>query len=198
MEKIRINAVIDMDRKERLFQALLEERRTFTAWLRRQIDSHLRKRRLQAEEYRTNSMGLWTYAEDYFKAASAVEERFGSRPKSITYFLYCRAIELVLKAYLRSREIGLKPLMRLGHDLDALMDAADRENLKSLVTLNADQLDAIERINTDHVGKELEYIVTGYKQYPSIENLRSSAEALIRATTGVCIRGRERKPGKGA
>lgn len=41
MGSVRINAVIDEERKLRLFHALLDDRISFTEWLRRQIDSYL-------------------------------------------------------------------------------------------------------------------------------------------------------------
>jgi hypothetical protein len=41
---VRINAVIDTERKLRLFHALLDEGISFTEWLRRQIDSYLAER----------------------------------------------------------------------------------------------------------------------------------------------------------
>jgi len=40
----RINAVIDEERKLRLFHALLDDGISFTEWLRRQIDSYLAER----------------------------------------------------------------------------------------------------------------------------------------------------------
>ena len=41
MRSVRINAVIDEERKLRLFHALLDDRISFTGWLRRQIDAYL-------------------------------------------------------------------------------------------------------------------------------------------------------------
>ena len=41
MGSVRINAVIDEERKLRLFHALLDDGVSFTEWLRRQIDSYL-------------------------------------------------------------------------------------------------------------------------------------------------------------
>lgn len=44
MGNVRINAVIDEERKLRLFHALLDEKISFTEWLRRQIDAYLEKK----------------------------------------------------------------------------------------------------------------------------------------------------------
>lgn len=41
MGSVRINAVIDEERKLRLFHALLDDGISFTEWLRRQIDAYL-------------------------------------------------------------------------------------------------------------------------------------------------------------
>ena len=41
MGSVRINAVIDEERKIHLFHALLDDRISFTEWLRRQIDAYL-------------------------------------------------------------------------------------------------------------------------------------------------------------
>ena len=44
MGNVRVNAVIDEERKFRLFHALLDERISFTEWLRQQIDRYLAER----------------------------------------------------------------------------------------------------------------------------------------------------------
>ena len=44
MEGVRINAVIDEERKRRLFHVLLDEKLSFTVWLRRQIDAYLKEK----------------------------------------------------------------------------------------------------------------------------------------------------------
>jgi hypothetical protein len=46
---VRINAVIDEERKLRLFHALLDDGISFTAWLRRQIDRYLEEKELKGK-----------------------------------------------------------------------------------------------------------------------------------------------------
>ena len=48
MGSVRINAVIDEERKLRLFHALLDDGISFTEWLRRQIDAYLAKKETKA------------------------------------------------------------------------------------------------------------------------------------------------------
>lgn len=49
MGSVRINAVIDEERKLRLFHALLDDGISFTEWLRRQIDSYLAEKELKGK-----------------------------------------------------------------------------------------------------------------------------------------------------
>jgi hypothetical protein len=57
MARVRINAVIDEGRKLRLFHALLDDRISFTEWLRRQIDGYLAEKEPKARMKRKLGKG---------------------------------------------------------------------------------------------------------------------------------------------
>jgi hypothetical protein len=185
----RLNADVSDELRKRLLHALVDENISFAEWLRRKVDGDLKERRKEKEEHRTNSMGLWTSARAFFDAASVVAKQSEGRISIPAYFLYCRSIELFLKAFLRARR-GLGAVIRLRHDLDALMLAAEGEGLKSVAPLGEEQVGAIEMINPYYRGKELEYIVTGFKRLPQITVLHSCAFTLLEGTKRVCLEGR--------
>lgn len=147
------------------------------------------------EEHRTNAMGLWTSANNFFEAASLVSEQSASRISIPAYFLFCRSIELALKAFLRSRGHDLNSVINFRHNLDALLTAASEAGLGSVVLLEKKHENAIRLINQYYVDKELEYIVTGSKQFPQIDLLHSCAESILEATKGSVTANPKRKEG---
>ena len=186
----RLNADVPDELRKRLLHALVDEDISFAEWLRRQVDGNLKERQKEKEEHRTNSMGLWTSASEFYEAASLVEKKAEGRISIPAYFLSCRAIELVFKAFLRARGIGLEAMIRMRHDLNLLLSTAEREGLESFATLEVDQVNAIRAINPYYKGKELEYIVTGSKRYPHLRDLQSCASTLLKGTMKVCLEGR--------
>lgn len=193
----RLNADVPDELRKQLLHALVDEDISFAEWLRQRVDGDLKERRKEKEEHRTNSMGLWTSASGFFEAALVVTKQSEGRISIPAYFLYCRAIELMFKAFLRARGLGLDAVIRLRHNLNALLVAAEREGLKSIVTLDERQLAAIKMISTYYRDKELEYIVTGFKRFPDIRDLQSCASVLLEGTKRVCLEGRTVKKGGG-
>lgn len=55
METVRLNADVDAEAARRLRHVLLDERRTFTAWLRQQIDEYVEKKKPKGKKGRTKS-----------------------------------------------------------------------------------------------------------------------------------------------
>ena len=194
-----MNADVPDELRKRLLHALVDEDISFAEWLRRKVDGDLKERHKEKEEHRTNSMGLWTSASEFYDAAIVVTNKAKGRISIPAYFLSCRAIELTLKAFLRSCGLGLGATTRMRHDLGALLVAAEKEGLKSFATLGTEEVNAIGAINPYYKGKELEYIVTGFKRFPHIRDLQSFASTLLKGTMKVCLEGRNapvRKSGR--
>ena len=129
----------------------------------------------------TYHIGLWNYAREFFRAADKVrgsEEGVGDAP---TYYLYGHAIELALKSMLIHRGYSENDVRKIGHNLKEAWDKVVENGLGSELDDRAEIMQTIELINVYYKAKELEYIVPGGKQYPSISRVHDVAEKLIYA-----------------
>lgn len=110
-----------------------------------------------------------------------------SVPSNPCYYLAAHAIELALKAYLRSMGLELRELKEIGRNLgDALMRAA-AIGLMSRVSLTPGELEAVAMIDDYYRGKELEYRVTGFVHYPDVQVLLGVLEKLLVGIKSGCV-----------
>jgi len=131
-------------------------------------------------------LGLRTQAKSFANAAEALTnmDRRSNRdmPRFFdpTYYLTAHAIELALKSFLRAKGKSLDELKnRFGHDLSAALKEAEALDLRAYVALRPDQEAAIQILSSYYKDKEFEYIVTGFKELPTLEILQECANALI-------------------
>ncbi|GAB4232353.1 MAG: hypothetical protein OHK0028_07770 [Deltaproteobacteria bacterium] len=136
---------------------------------------------------RTSSMGLWTYAKSYLDAGYAVAT---SVPRALApipaYYLYCHAIELALKAYLRGTGASITEIKRIGHDLSKAYKKALSIGLNDIYELTPEQIEAINLANPIYSKKEFEYIMAGFKTLPNINVLQGTAGSLIGGIRQFC------------
>jgi hypothetical protein len=90
----------------------------------------------------------------------------------VPYFLYCRAIELGLKAIHLETATQQEVKNTFGHDLVASYHALPPERRKLATT----DTDLLTRINTLYIGKAFEYVqpgdaAHGYSAFPDLEQL---------------------------
>lgn len=141
---------------------------------------------------RTSSMGLWTYAKNYLDAGYAVAT---SVPRALAptpaYYLYCHAIELALKAYLRGSGASIRDLKKIGHDLNKAYRKALGMGLANICTLTEELVDVIELVNPIYSNKEFEYIKIGAKTLPQIDVLQAAAGSLIYGIKQFCYEKRD-------
>jgi hypothetical protein len=134
-------------------------------------------------------LALWMLAADFHASAELVARNSASdgkwRPSE--KFLACRAVELLLKAFLSLKGY---PLMQLsggvyGHDLQNLLEQADAHGLAEMVPLSAEERWAMECAATYYRNKVFEYpalveAVRGYGGDPSsIDCLLNAGKRLI-------------------
>ncbi len=82
--------------------------------------------------FRVDPVGFAIYADQFLKAAQSVPKSSKSTP--VPYYLFCRALELILKAFLLAKGHGLTVLGTCyRHDLEALWKAAVKEGLWEVV-----------------------------------------------------------------
>lgn len=121
---------------------------------------------------RTSPLGMIRYAHEFMEAALAVDEKVGNQagfeivaPIPALY-LVGHSIELSLKAYLLSQRVTLRELRHFGHNLHASFRKAKELGLLSHVQFTAPEEDALKILDSLYSTKQLEYIVTGAKQFP--------------------------------
>lgn len=122
---------------------------------------------------RTTPLGMIRYAHEFMEAALAVDEKIGNRagfeivaPIPVLY-LVGHSIELSLKAYLLSYGVTLRELRHFGHNLHASFRKAKELGLLSHVQFTVPEEGAFEILDGLYSTKQLEYIVTGAKQFPT-------------------------------
>jgi hypothetical protein len=141
---------------------------------------------------RMGPVALHLYAEKYLAAAQALP------PQNVPFdpvrlYLACHAIELCLKAFLslHGQEMLAMADGKLGHKLGAILEAADRAGLKTVVSLSKEQLAAIRHAETYYAGKVFEYpavgeALSGYPSLPPLEALLEAAVTLVSTLAKPC------------
>jgi hypothetical protein len=129
------------------------------------------------KDERTTDVGLYHFARSYRAAADYLDP---GPPKSETThpdaprdFLYAHAIELYLKAFLRTQGMSVDELKKIGHDIPTLAQLVARYGVPIEPQIGF----VLELLNKDNVFGA-RYIVTGYYQRATTEGLRLAAERL--------------------
>ncbi len=100
-----------------------------------------------------------------------------THPHAPVTFLFCHAIELYLKAYLRAKGKAVEQLKSLSHRVaDLASDAAELG-----LSLSDDSKEILAHVEDADVAIEARYIVTGFKQQPPNEALSTIARHLDEA-----------------
>ena len=121
---------------------------------------------------RTTPMGMIRYAHEFMEAALAVDDQIGGKPgfeivaPIPALYLVGHSIELTLKAFLLQNGVAPKKLRNFGHDLHASFRKAKELELLAIVQFTDQEQGALEILNALYSTKQLEYIVTGAKQFP--------------------------------
>lgn len=140
---------------------------------------------------RTTPLGMIRYAHEFMEAALAVDEKMGKRPgfKNVApipaLYLVGHSIELSLKAFLLSQGVTLRQIKTLGHDLHACEKKAKELGLLRYVQFSCPEAGAFEILDSLYSSKQLEYIVTGAKQFPIFGLVELFSARLFNAVAGV-------------
>lgn len=140
---------------------------------------------------KTTPLGMIRYAHEFMEAALAVDEKIGAKPgfeivaPIPALYLLGHSIELSLKAYLLSREVNLRQVRALGHDLHACLRKAKELGLLNYVEFRSQEEGAFEILNGLYSTKQLEYIVTGAKKFPVFGPLELFSARLFNAVAGI-------------
>ena len=138
---------------------------------------------------KTTPLGMIRYAHEFMEAALAVDEKIGSRPgfeivaPIPALYLIGHSIELSLKAYLLNHGVTLKQLRNYGHSLHKCIRKAKELGLLNHVQFSTPEEGAFEILHNLYSTKQLEYIVTGAKQFPVFGLVESFAAKLFNAVS---------------
>jgi len=121
------------------------------------------------DDERTNAVGLFNTARSYWRSAEHLQAAHLkiTHPQAPVTFLFCHAIELYLKAYLRGIGNNVDQLKQLGHHVANLARSA----IKSGLAIGPEHSEVLNHIDDADVAIEARYIVTGFKTVPTNEAL---------------------------
>lgn len=135
------------------------------------------------DDERTNAVGLFNTARSYWHSAAHLNAAGlkVTHPQAPVIFLFCHAIELYLKAYLRGMGSTVAHLKKVGHCVADLAKAAAEHGL----SLESEQSEILSHVDDADVAIEARYIVTGFKNLPTNEALSNVAEHLDQVVCAV-------------
>lgn len=135
----------------------------------------------QGVEERTDEKGLLRFANDYYMAYLTLKQAYSKDIELISpkFYLLCHALELALKSWLRKEGYTVKQLVKLDHNLIALLsDIIEKYN----VVFPPDAVQAIEQANYYYDTKQYEYYVRGSKSFPDPDHLASYVKLFLGMT----------------
>jgi hypothetical protein len=141
---------------------------------------------------RMGPVGLWVYASAYVKAGLALPAPEAPY-EPVRYYLACHSIELSLKAFLSLHGATMLELSEgaFGHNLEAILIAAEAKGLQTQVALTHEHRAEICKAATYYAGKVFEYPAMGeasdgYPGLPNVELLFAAAELLVDTLAQPC------------
>jgi hypothetical protein len=126
-------------------------------------------------------LGLLTRAKQFAEAARVVADAAGDQPSLPAYYLWGHSIELSLKAFLLACGVPLRKLKSkdFGHNLNALVDEAQRRDIKKVVHLYKRELLEIATLSSQYEAKYFEYHETDDYTLPFKDRMKRIAERLV-------------------
>lgn len=126
------------------------------------------------------------YAREFAKAAEGFQMIGDFSP--VPYFLYCRSIELSLKAFLLAKNVSitrLKGRKGVGHDLERALEEAELQGLLDIVEIPCHYKEELKKANYYYVKKDgFEYfesyeVFVRWDDLPSLKVLSEFASFLV-------------------
>jgi HEPN domain-containing protein len=138
------------------------------------------------------SRGFHKHAEVFSDAAEVVDRSEIDDPLPI-YFLWGRAIELVLKSYLMAEGVSVIDLKKnFGHNLESLFCEAQKRGISDLIGRDQKYVAIVRLLNHDYNSKRFEYRETGGTYYLTDKNL--TRQLIKRLLKGVEYHLRQKGP----
>jgi hypothetical protein len=139
-------------------------------------------------------IGFHHYASEFATSARQAQAAGrGSAFSPVPYYLYCRSLELGLKAFLLAKGGTLDELKSdLGHDLGKILREARGRGLEQTVPFAAHWEDELRKANAYYPSKGFEYFeiktaVRGYPQLPALDVLNEIVTTLLKGIERICL-----------
>ena len=139
---------------------------------------------------RLTPLGFHIRATDFFEIAELARVR-AEQFSPVASFLYCRALELSLKAYLLARGDSTSDVARFGHDLERLLVEAYARGIDVVLELGVEQRAMILSMNEQYMSNRLAYFdlfatVSGGPIHPSLTAVAEVTGAVLLAVERGC------------
>jgi hypothetical protein len=139
-------------------------------------------------------IGFHHYASEFAASARQSQAGLGGTFSPVPYYLYCRSLELVLKAFLLAKGVPKDDLKRrsLNHDLSRILLRARGHGLDTTISFAAHWEDEIRKANSYYASKGFEYFdviaaARGYPQLPALDALNEIVTALLERLEPICL-----------
>ena len=137
------------------------------------------------------------YANEFIKAAKSLGMKGNFPP--VSYFLYCKSIELSLKAFLLAKNMPisiLKGKKGIGHNLERALEEAEMRGLLYIVEIPCRYKEELRKVNYYYEGKAFEYYdnyeaMTKVGDELSLEVLSEFASILVEKLKKICLESAE-------
>jgi HEPN domain-containing protein len=145
---------------------------------------------IQPGELLITPAGLHYYAKEFLRAAEEYKIESGYSP--VGYYLCSHALELVLKAFLRAKNIPTRDLIdTFRHNLEKILAKARNMGIETLVSITPKQELEILKANKYYSKKGFEYFkigdaITGYSKLPDLKTLKETTGLLIEKLYSLC------------
>jgi hypothetical protein len=148
---------------------------------------------------RMRPVGFALYAEEFFIAGASIPQDSKARGNTgftpVPYYLFCRAFELILKAYLLAKNVADEEKLkkRFGHDLEGLWRQAKDHGIVQVLGASAPHFEAdLARANTYYKDKVFEYFdfdrwAHNYRDLPPLERFRDEVKRILEETKKYCF-----------
>lgn len=139
--------------------------------------------KIEPLKFNITPFGFHKYASDYLDTADNWSSE--SKYSPVPYFLYCRSIELGLKAFLLAKGKNLEYVKyKIGHSLTKALENARQNALDDIIETSDIEKVEIEIADKYYKDKGFEYFsvsnhVTGLKELPKLDILKEYSQKLI-------------------
>lgn len=142
------------------------------------------------ESYET-PLGFHRFACDFGAWAERSHAEAADHYSPVPYYLYCRSIELSLKAFLLAKGHSKQQLAspKLGHSLVALLAAARASGLEQFARIESTWEQELACADDQYIKKDFEYFTVRFHldHKPSLTVLRQLTHTLTSGVKQVCM-----------